>query len=130
MRHRFAIVLVAWLGLLWAYSPALACARIADRDCCPAGPGAPCDGRGIDLSTVAALCCAAAPAASPTVAADVARAAHVQPHTPDSLDTIAALAWLAIAGAFTRPPPLAPPEIARVRPDAALTYLHTLRLRL
>jgi hypothetical protein len=130
VRNRLSIALVIWLGLLWVASPAFACARIADRDCCPAGAGSPCEGTGIDLSTVAALCCAAAPAASPTVAADCARTAHVQPHTADPPDAIAAFVWLATVGSFTEPPSLAPPEIGGVRPDAALTYLHTLRLRL
>jgi hypothetical protein len=121
--------LVIWLGLLWVASPALGCARMADRDCCPAGASSPCEGTGVDLSTVQALCCVSAPA-SATTAADTTRTTHVQPQTPDVPDPIAALAWFATLTSFTEPPPLAHPEIAVVRTDAALTYLHTLRLRL
>jgi hypothetical protein len=130
VRRSLSIALVIWLGLLWVASPALACARVTDRDCCSPDTTSPCTGTGTDLSTVSALCCSAAPAASPSVAADAGRAAHVQPDTLDSPDAITAFAWLATLGSLTEPPPLAPPEITSVRFDAALTYLHTLRLRL
>jgi hypothetical protein len=124
------MALVIWLGLLWVASPTLACARVADRDCCPAGSTAPCEGTGVDLSTVQALCCVSAPAASSTAAADTTRTTHVQPQTPHPPDPVAALAWFATLSSFSEPPPLTPPEIVAARTHAALTYLHTLRLRL
>jgi hypothetical protein len=130
VRRPLSIALVIWLGLLWVGSPAFACARAADRDCCPAGGTSPCHRTGIDLSTVAAPCCVAAPAASPTAVADANRTAHVQPHTPEPPDVIAAFAWFATLSSFTDPSLLTPPDFIGVRPDAALTYLQTLRLRL
>jgi len=130
--RRLSLVMVVWLGLLWVASPALACARVADRDCCPAGPTAPCSGQesGVDLSTLDALCCVAAPATSSSAAVDASRTTHVQPNAGDSPDPVVAFAWLATLRLSSEPPPLTPPDTVIVRTDAALTYLHTLRLRL
>jgi hypothetical protein len=131
MRHRLSIVLMLWLALVWAASPALACARPADRDCCPAGDSSPCTGggSGIDLNTLAALCCVSAPAASPA-AADTARTEQVQPHDSGSPDPITTFAWFAT---LTAPDDIRPPNpsgLLAVRADGARTYLHTRRLRL
>jgi hypothetical protein len=130
--RRLASVLVVWLGLLWASSPALACARSADRDCCPEGGTSPCsdEGSGLDLNALATLCCVIAPAASPVVSADTSRTAHVQPHDSGSPDPIVAFAWFATLTPSDHRPPLTRPDASLVRTDAALTYLHTRRLRL
>ncbi len=130
MRHRLAALLVVWLGLLWAASPALACARAADRDCCPEGTTSPCPRERTDLSTLAALCCVSAPAASQAVAADTTRTTHVQPDHSGSPDPIITLAWFATLATPNYESPPKPPDTRFVGIDAARTYLHTLRLRL
>jgi hypothetical protein len=105
---------------------------MADRDCCPPGTTAPCsgEGSGVDLSTLDTLCCVAAPAPSSSAAVDASRTTHVQPNADDSPDPIAAFAWLATLSSTRESRPLTPPDAVIVRTDAALTYLHTLRLRL
>lgn len=133
MQRRLLMVLVVWLGLLWAASPAVACARGAERDCCPAGMTSPCSGQGsgADVSTLAALCCVSAPTATPAVSADAARATHVQPEDSGSPDPIVAIAWFATLTPFRHALDLTPRHAATpVRTDAGLTYLRTLRLRL
>jgi hypothetical protein len=130
VQRRLSIALMIWLGLLWVASPALACARMADRDCCPSGTTSPCEGTRVDLSPVNALCCVTAPATSASAAIDASRTAHVQPHTPAGPDPIAALAWLATLTPSGEPSLLAPPDLVITRTDAARTYLHTRRLRL
>ena len=133
MLRRFAIVLVAWLGLAWAVSPALACARgAADRDCCPEGVTSPCKGEepSVDLSSLAALCCAGASTASPVVSAEASRTTHVQPRDSGSPDPIVTFAWFATLTPFPDAAPLPDRGFASSRTDATLTYLRTRRLRL
>jgi len=130
VRHGLAIVMVIWLGLVSAASPALACAS-SHRDCCPEGMTSPCDGKGsvVDLSTIAAVCCVSAPAAS-SAAAESPRATHVQPHDLPSLDPIATFAWLATFTASDHECSPRSHDISVAPTDEGLTYLRTLRLRL
>ncbi len=132
MMRRPAVLLVAWLGLLWSASPVLACTLAADPDCCPPGVTSPCSGggSGVDLSAFAALCCARAPAASPAVSAACTRTIHVSPLDSGSPDGVVAIAWFVTPTPFNYAPPLSLPDVAATRTDAALTYLHTRRLRL
>ena len=132
MLRRVASVWVVWLGLLWVASPALACTRASDRDCCPDGVTAPCsdEGSGVDLRVLATLCCVGAPAASPVVSTEVSRIANVQPRDSGSPDTIVALAWFVTLAPSDRGSSAAPPEIPSARTEAAAIYLHTRRLRL
>jgi hypothetical protein len=129
MVRRTAIVLVVWLGLLWAASPAFACARGGHGDCCPDGMTSPCKGAGsgIDLST---LCCVSVPAASPATLAATSQANHIQPHDSGSSDPIVALAWFATVAPSIRAAPSADRRVSIVRTEASLTYLRTRRLRL
>ena len=77
--RRLAMVLAAWIGLLWAASPVLACGAGNHRDCCPPGASSPCSGvgSGVDLA-IAALCCASAPSLPSAVATEVSRTTDVQ----------------------------------------------------
>jgi hypothetical protein len=59
-----------------------------------------------------------------------ARTTQVQPHDAGSPDPIIAIAWIATLPAFNYAPPVPLCDTARARTDAALTYLHTRRLRL
>lgn len=127
MRKRVSILVMFWLGLVWAAAPALACAQTPDRDCCPPDTHTPCSG---DLQAVAAACCISAPAASPAAVADAPRGTCVQSPDTDSLDTTTLVAWFATLRPLEHEPPPLPPDAPGVRNDAALTYLHTLRLRL
>lgn len=132
MQKRLSILVMLWLGLIWAAAPALACAPMENRDCCPEGAPSPCGGgeSGLNLKAVASLCCASAPVASPSAAADTARSTHVEPQSPESPDAIALLAWFATLQPREYETPRAPPDIVQTRTDASLTYLRTLRLRL
>jgi hypothetical protein len=132
MHKRFSILVMLWLGLLWAAAPALACAPMPDRDCCPAGTHTPCgaDQSGVDLRAVAALCCVSAPVASPVAIADETRASVV-PHNADPQPDAALLAWFAtLEPPPEREPPPLPPDASGLGADSSLIYLHTLRLRL
>lgn len=130
VRQRLAALLVVWLGLIWAASPALACARLAERDCCPAGSTSPCgDGSDTELGAFAAVCCVNSPAASPAVAVE-ARTSHAQPADSGSPDPLVTLAWFATLGAPRYELASRSPEIHLFRINAANTYLRTLRLRL
>src|SRR5690349_21847339 len=106
-----------WLGLIWAAAPALACESMAQRDCCPEGAPSPCGGgsSGLDLKAFASLCCASAPAASTSAAADTSRSLHVEPQSSDSDSShaIALLAWFATLQPPEYKPPAAPPDIVR-----------------
>ena len=133
MLRRLASVLVVCLGLLWVSSPAFACAKPAtDSDCCPHGVPSPCGGEGsaVDFDTLASLCCASAPAPSSAVSVDASRKTHFQPSDSGSPHPIVAIAWFATLTPVTYPPPLTSADSAVPRTDAALTYLHTRRLRL
>lgn len=132
MRRRLSILVMLWMGLMWAAAPTLACASLPNRDCCPDGAPAPCGGdeSGVDLKAAASLCCVSAPSGVTSVSADTQRVAHVEPLHPDSVDSIALLAWLATLQPRRHELPARPPDAVRARTDAALTYLRTLRLRL
>lgn len=132
MQRRVSILVMLWLGLIWAAAPAFACASMAHRDCCPDGAPSPCgDPSGLDLKAFASLCCASAPVASPSAAtAETPKSIRVEPQSPDSPHALALLAWFATLQARDYAAPPAPPDTAQTRTDAALTYLHTLRLRL
>jgi hypothetical protein len=129
VRRQLSIALMLCLGLIWAASPALACARMAHRDCCPTDSSSPCEGeKSRDLGALTALCCVTAPAAATSVAADLPRAAHLQ--DTGSPDPVVLLAWFATFSPRDYSQPPAPPHPLVAPPDGSLTYLRTLRLRL
>jgi hypothetical protein len=132
VHKRLSILLLLCLGLVWAASPALACAQMPERDCCPPGTQTPCGGdqSGLDLRAVAALCCVSVPVSSSAATADEPRPTSVQPHDNDSPDAFALVAWFATLEPPEREPPPLPPDAFGTRTDASLTYLHTRRLRL
>jgi hypothetical protein len=121
------MVFATWIGLLWAVSPALACGQGAHRDCCPPGVTTPCGGSGVDLGSLAALCCATAPSAPSAMAADASRTIEIQKHHAELLSAIAPGLRF---GKFNHPPPIRPGDHVSAPNDAGLTYLLTLRLRL
>jgi hypothetical protein len=132
MLRRLSITLILALGFLVGMaSPVAACAAMAQRDCCPEGSPAPCDG-GLPASdpASAAVCCVQ-PAPAPSVARAANEAKSFTP-APDSgsADPIVSYVWLATL----RPEARTACSIAAVpifnRADAARTYLHTRRLRL
>ena len=128
MRKQLSIALMFCLGLIWAAAPSLACARMADPDCCPTGSGSPCEGeKSKDLATLAALCCVTAPATATTAAAEAPRGTYLQPQSPDP---IAVLAWFATLNPREDSRPPAPPNPLATVSDGTSTYLRTLRLRL
>lgn len=127
MLHRLKALLLVWLVLLGAASPALACA-MADRDCCLADSTAPCDNPDPAKSSSGAECIGVN-AASPAVCAESIRSRAV-------LDALGSPQPLIAAGPslpFVRtiqPLRFTALTHSSSRPDAALTYLHTGRLRL
>jgi hypothetical protein len=129
---RLKSLLVMVLVLLGAAAPAFACSMpSAERDCCPEGTPAPCEGKGFHFNAiaVAAACCATAPQAS-TASVASSRSEAEQPQQAGSPDPLVALAWLATFNPRSTPLHLPPQPDARRSADGALTYLHTGRLRL
>jgi hypothetical protein len=132
--RRLTAIVVIWASLFWAVAPALACSLSAfSKDCCPAGTSAPCAGQARSahhFDTVEVPCCASGQATVADVAIDSGRASHEGGHCPASPDPIVLIAWSA---SWLAPVPTTPTIPSWVRPppgSAALTYLHTARLRL
>ena len=132
--RRLTAIVVIWASLLWAVGPALACSLSAfSKDCCPAGTSAPCAGQAGSaqhFDTVEVPCCASGQATVADVAIDSGRTSHERGHYPTSPDPIVLIAWSVSWLASVHTTPTLP---SRVRPPpsfAALTYLHTARLRL
>ena len=127
MLRQLSAALVIWIGLLGAALPALACPQAAQHhDCCPPGAPSPCDG-----GPAATICCVSAPSASQPVSINATRSLHEAHAGPgESPDVPVLLAWIASsmdpAPRYDIPMPAASAPPA----DAALTYLHTGRLRL
>jgi hypothetical protein len=135
MLRRLTAVVVIWMSLLGAAFPAVACSLgAAADDCCgQQGASSPCaGGEGFvqPPNATMALCCASGHAAFPSVATDSGRASQPRGQHPSSPDPVVLIAWYAswsapvparlLTASLTRSPPSA----------AALTYLHTARLRL
>ena len=132
MLRRWSTLLVIWFGLLVGVaSPELACATAKSGDCCPQDSTSPCgeEKRDHDLGSLAA-CCVTAPPAPSAVWVEANRNAADQPHGSGSPDTIVALAWFATLSLHVRAPQSVVPAMSLPRTDAALTWLHTGRLRL
>jgi hypothetical protein len=127
--RRLVAALVLWVGVLGIASPVLACTSMApaESDCCPQGSPAPCGG---DRSAALECCVAAPPAVTASPVAAKAEQLQIEPRS-DSRDPVIPPAWLETSN------PRGPPSLQFVAPerlsastDAALTYLHTGRLRL
>jgi hypothetical protein len=87
----------------------------------------PCGGSGVDLGSLAALCCATAPSAPSAIAADASRTVEIQKHHAELPSAVTPALWF---GKFKHPPPIKPSDDGSAPNDAGLTYLLTLRLRL
>jgi hypothetical protein len=127
------IALIGLLALVWAGSPAFACARVAQRDCCTGMPDMPCgeESAGKAPTTLSMVCCAQAPATSSLVAAETHRSAQIQPADPESPDLhLVPVRFEAPANIDGPSPGSIRAREAMPRADASRTYLHTLRLRL
>jgi hypothetical protein len=127
--RRLTALVVIWVSLLAAAPSAFACAWVVLKsDCCPAGSPTSRGGEGSAVLTDvgAALCCAAQPEVSPTIAAGSVRTAHERNLHPPLAVIAESVSWTAPSSARVVPPPL----IRSPRNDGALTYLHTARLRL
>jgi hypothetical protein len=132
--RRLTAIVVIWASLLWAAAPALACSLSAfNKDCCPAGTSAPCAGQAGSarhFDAVEMPCCASGQATVADAAIDSGHTSHERGHYPASPDPFVLIAWSA---SWLAPVPTTPGSPSRVRPPpsfAALTYLHTARLRL
>ncbi len=132
MLRRWSVILVVVFGLLAGVAaPALSCAAAAKGDCCPQGSTSPCDEekRQHDSGSVEA-CCVNVAAEPSAVGAEPSRNMPDRQHDSGSPDPIVTFAWFATLSSHLRPPQLLAPAILLPRTDAALTYLHTGRLRL
>lgn len=133
MARRLTALLVLWVGLLGAGSPALACAADAlDGDCCPQEAPLPCgdDTAEYHSSTTGVMCCAPANVGARAASIDSRRASQDREHdsgTPDPL--IRPAPFDSPTGAPCARHLTAPAD-SPARTDAALTYLRTGRLRL
>ncbi len=133
--RRLTTLVIIWVSLLGAALPAFACSlAAAENDCCGrSGTSSPCTIGTAFTQQADALrvpCCAAGQAASTDIAMDSGRASNERsqhPSTsPDALFIVTSrMGWASLR---------APAEVALLilppRTDAALTYLHTARLRL
>ena len=129
--RRLVASLALWIGVLGVASPALACAATAavERDCCPEGMPAPCNGGGAG-EFGEPVCCVSAPASSQVAAQVCSRSQHAREPDSGPPDPFILSAWFeAFSGNGSAPLYIAP-EWSSHRADAALTYLHTGRLRL
>jgi hypothetical protein len=132
---RLTAVVVIWVSLLGAAFPALACALTASNsECCgQSGTALRCArdvGFGQPREATTALCCASGHEAFPGVAYDSERTSPERGHDLSSTDPFVLIAWSASWFAPTLAP-LTTPSLVRPPPSAAaLTYLHTARLRL
>jgi hypothetical protein len=139
VESRYAVILrglqscLVSLSLLALAPVALACdSSTPYRDCCPAGPQAPCDAHhgSIPSAPISWSCCVAVPAPLPA-AADVAlvrpRDQIVPFGTPDLVGLSASL--VSIPGS-RRPDPAAAPVALRLALNPEPLYLLTRRLRL
>ena len=133
--RRLTAVVVIWVSLLSAAFPAFACSLdVSKSDCCgQGGVPSPCTGgeRFVPpLDVTAAMCCASGHAAFPDVAMGSARTSHERGHYPSSPDRVALIAW-STSRSLAVPARLITPSLIQSPPSAAaLTYLHTARLRL
>ncbi len=133
MLHRLTALLVIWLGLLGAAGAAPACPMIASGgDCCPHNAPMPCGDTAPEdpLQPASETCCIASPNSDHVVALSAGRL--LQEHreglfeSPDSFVSFASF----VADASTRHCIRSITSPQPRRPDAALIYLHTGRLRL
>jgi hypothetical protein len=128
MRRLIALV-VLWVGLLGAGSPVLTCAAgAAAGDCCSPDAPSGCIVSYEQLDAAATICCAAA-GPSHVVSIEPGRELQIQPDS-GSTDPVVIVAAFA---PFTHPKQqlrFIAPLASSARTDAALTYLHTGRLRL
>lgn len=134
MSRRLIALLVVCVGLLGAAVPVLACSIAAlDGDCCPQNSQSSCAGSepGERLETAATNCCIAAPV--PSHAESISSIRSLQDEHPASSATPESLSlppWIASSAALNRNDCVFTPVSSPPRTDAALTYLHTGRLRL
>jgi hypothetical protein len=129
--RRLTAILVFWLSLLGVAMPVLACSMgVAADGCCAVRSQSPCGGSGdSQWNATVTLCCSAGPASAsgPSVEPSRSTQAPLHPGTPHQLvvsgwtttNPVNAAAQLVFAS-----------SISTHRADAALTYLHTRRLRL
>lgn len=132
--RRLTTAVVIWVSLLGVAIPAFGCSLIASKgDCCPAGASLPCpSGEGFTQPPDAmAACCSSGHASPSVVAIDSGRALYERDHHPNSSpDPFVLVAWPTFWSAAVFNPPARASLIRLPRSDAALTYLHTARLRL
>lgn len=134
MLRRLTVLLVMWVGLLGAASPALACAMEAALagDCCPPGSTLPCGERGSpDFNAVApAICCVTASAPAPAVAIDSGRSLYKQQDSSGSPGAVVLPVWVTSAPNLIHSTYIPAPAVTPPRLGGTLTYLQTGRLRL
>lgn len=129
--RRLIALLVVWAGLLAAGSPALACATAAAAgDCCPPGAPSGCSQTYAQLDVVANICCVSAPAPSQIVSVESVRERHVLQQDNGSHDPLVIVSKSNALTEFQQRFQFTAPLVSSASTDAALTYLHTGRLRL
>lgn len=130
MRRSIAM-LVLWIGLLGAGSPAFACATAAaGGDCCPPGTASGCSQTYEQLDVEATVCCITAAAPSQIVAVERSREADLVQRDGGSAEPIVAAAALRSFADLRQRLCFEAPASRLVHTDASLTYLRTGRLRL
>lgn len=130
--RRWTALLVLLVALFGAASSAFACAPSDGDDCCPPDAPSKCPEQtpyeGLDVS--AAVCCITPSAPSQRVSVQSLRKIELPAQDDGSPDPVVIFSWLVAFNVPDRLRVLTAPIVTAHRADAALTYLHTGRLRL
>jgi hypothetical protein len=125
--RRLTTILVSWLSLVGVAMPVLACSLGGTgAGCCPAQTQPPCGTSEAQWSATVTVCCSAGPQSTSAVAVKPNR--DVQSFFGSDTATLTIVGNWTPGSASARA--VAPSSIPARRADAALTYLHTGRLRL
>jgi hypothetical protein len=132
--RRLTALLVLWVGLLGALSPAFACEMAASGgNCCPADASSECRQawafERMESASAAMYCLAPAMPSQVVGIEAAARNPHDPQHAGGSPEASAVLSWGALAGITPQREFNAPLKVD-ARTDATLIYLKTGRLRL
>ena len=133
MLRRLSTLLLVWVGLLGAALPAFACSMAAlDRDCCPQNAPSSCgDGSRECLQAAAAICRASTSGAAQAVSIQASQLLQEGQAGPGGSPDLPVLpAWVLSSMDSAPWDDIPEPVSSPPRTDAALTYLHTGRLRL
>lgn len=125
-------LLVAWIAVMGASAPALACAAQVQGDCCPTSLSDPCSDHGSKPVSTGSfvVCCPAAPSNPASVSSLQARADLAKTTAPADPELDPILAFINTADLRPGEFSVASRPSRSPTPDGRTTYLHTGRLRL